>query len=65
MREELRERGIPVFNSMIRRTAGFAKAALAGLAIRDIKDSRTRFAWSDYQMLGEEIKSLLKIKEKK
>ncbi len=64
MREELREGGIPVFDSMIRRTAGFAKAALAGLAIRDIKDARARLAWSDYRMLGDEIKSLIKIKEK-
>jgi chromosome partitioning protein len=38
MRGELREGGIPVFESMIRRTSGFTKAALAGLPISDVKD---------------------------
>jgi chromosome partitioning protein len=59
MRDDLEEGGIPVFKSMIRRTVGFAKAALAGRPIRDIEDSRARAAWEDYRALGDEIKELV------
>jgi chromosome partitioning protein len=60
MRDDLRQEGIPVFETMIRRTVGFAKAALAGRPIRDIEDTRTRAAWEDYKALGDEIRNLLK-----
>jgi chromosome partitioning protein len=60
MREDLIEGGIHVFKTMIRRTVGFAKAALAGRPIRDIGDSRARTAWEDYKALGNEIRELLK-----
>jgi chromosome partitioning protein len=60
MRDDLNEGGIPVFKSMIRRTVGFAKAAMAGRPIRDVEDSRARAAWEDYKALGDEIKELLK-----
>jgi chromosome partitioning protein len=55
MREDLREAGVPVFQTMIRRTAGFPKAALAGVPIRDIDDVRAKAAWKDYIALGAEI----------
>lgn len=60
MQNDLREGGIPVFETMIRRTVGFPKAALAGKPIRDIDDQRARVAWEDYQSLGNEIKEVLK-----
>jgi chromosome partitioning protein len=60
MRDDLIEGGIPIFNTMIRRTVGFAKAALAGLPIRDIEDSRARIAWQDYKLLGDEIMEIIK-----
>lgn len=60
MRDDLNEGGIPVFKTMIRRTVGFAKAAMAGRPIRDIDDSRARIAWEDYKALGDEIRGLLK-----
>jgi len=44
---------------MIRRTAGFPKAALAGLPIRDIDDVRARAVWNDYIALGTEIMEIL------
>ncbi len=59
MRDDLKQEGIPVFETMIRRTVGFAKAALAGRPIRDIEDTRTRAAWEDYKALGDEIRKLL------
>jgi chromosome partitioning protein len=60
MRDDLHEGGIPVFKTMIRRTVGFAKAAMAGRPIRDVDDARARAAWGDYKALGDEIKELLK-----
>jgi chromosome partitioning protein len=60
MREDLREGGIPVFETMIRRTVGFAKAALAGRPIRDIEDARARGAWDDYKALGDEVKEIIR-----
>lgn len=60
MRDDLNEGGIPVFKTMIRRTVGFAKAAMAGKPIRDMEDPRSRAAWGDYKSLGDEIRELLK-----
>ncbi|MDQ3685643.1 MAG: ParA family protein [Acidobacteriota bacterium] len=60
MRDDLAEGGIPVFRTMIRRTVGFAKAAMSGRPIRDIEDARVRAAWGDYQSLGDEIREMLK-----
>jgi chromosome partitioning protein len=60
MRDDLAEGGIPVFKTMIRRTVGFAKAAMAGRPIRDLEDSRARAAWEDYKALGDEIREMLK-----
>lgn len=60
MRDDLKDAGVPIFQTMIRRTAGFPKAALLGVPIRDLKDSRLRLAWADYQALGKEIMELWK-----
>ena len=60
MRDDLKEGGIPVFKTMIRRTVGFAKAALAGRPIKDIEDSRAKVAWEDYKNLGDEIMEIIK-----
>ncbi|NJO85305.1 MAG: ParA family protein [Synechococcaceae cyanobacterium RM1_1_27] len=59
MREDLQAGGVPVFTTMIRRSAGFAKAALEGIPLRDLNDSRSRLAWADYQKLGKEIEGIL------
>lgn len=59
VRSELIANGIPVFQTMIRRSAGFQKAALEGVPIRDVSDSRSRLAWLDYQALGKEILEVL------
>ena len=59
MRKDLVDNGVPVFKAMIRRPAGFQKAAFEGVPIRDISDSRARLAWRDYQALGKEIMEAL------
>ncbi|MEI6432394.1 MAG: hypothetical protein WCP07_09455, partial [bacterium] len=48
------------FETMIRRTIGYPKAALAGTPIRDLPDVRMREAWEDYARLGDEIREILK-----
>ncbi len=58
MQGDLREGGVPVFNTLIRRTVGFAKAALQGKPIRDLDDARAA-AWEDYHALGDEVMALL------
>ena len=59
MQEELKDAGIPVFKTKIRRSVGIPKAALAGLPVRDLQ-GRDRMAWLDYQALGNEVLELLK-----
>jgi chromosome partitioning protein len=59
IQRELRANGVPVFDTMIRRSAGFQRAALEGVPIRDVSESRSRLAWLDYQALGKEILEIL------
>ena len=58
MKTDLIEGGIPVFKTMVRRTSGFAKAAIAGIPIRDLKD-KTRVAWEDYKAVGKEVEEII------
>ena len=58
MRDELLANDFPVFKTMIRRAAGFQKAALAGIPIRDLT-GRDRLGWLDYEALGKEILEVL------
>ena len=59
MQQDLRQGGMSVFQTMIRRTVGFPKAALLGRPIRDLGDKRLRMAWADYKALGDEVLTLL------
>jgi len=58
MQTELSDNGIPVFKTMIRRAAGFQKAALAGVPISALT-GRDRLGWLDYESLGKEILEVL------
>ena len=57
---ELKEAGYPVFNSMIRRSVAFTKAAVQGVTVRDLDDPRLAAFWDDYQALGTEIEGIVK-----
>lgn len=59
LRDDLKANNVPVFNTSIRRSIGYSKAAIDGVPIRDIKDSRARIGWRDYQNLGKEIEEIL------
>lgn len=58
MQRDLRESGFPVFDTMIRRAAGFQKAALAGVPISELT-GRDRLGWLDYEALGKEVLGVL------
>ena len=62
MRAELLENSIPTFESMIRRSASFQKAALAGVPVSQIRNSLAAGAASDYANLGNEILGVLNVK---
>lgn len=59
MRDDLRDNGIPIFEAMIRRTAGFQKAALAGIPVKGMT-GRDRLGWLDYEAVGKEIMEILR-----
>ena len=59
LRDDLKANDVPVFNTTIRRSIGYSKAAIEGVPIRDIKDTRARQGWRDYQNLGREIEEIL------
>jgi chromosome partitioning protein len=52
-RELLVSNGLPVFKTEIRRRAVFAKAALLGTTVKNLKDGAD--AWNEYNNLGKEI----------
>lgn len=58
MRDDLYGNGIPVFQAMVRRAAGFQKAALAGVPVRELT-GRDRLGWLDYESVGREIMEIL------
>lgn len=55
--ETLREAGLPVFNTQVRRLVAFQKSALEGCLVKDCSDTRSQEAWSDYQNLFNEIQN--------
>lgn len=56
---ELKEAEYPVFETMIRRSVAFTRAAVSGVTVRDL-DDRLAGAWDDYNALGQEIQEILK-----
>ncbi len=58
MRNELIANGVPTFQSMIRRSAAFQKAALAGKPVNQMS-GRDRIPWNDFEALGKEIMEVL------
>lgn len=54
-RELMKQEGIPVFNTEIKRLVAFERAPLAGVVVKDYPDPRAEVAWSGYEALGKEI----------
>lgn len=51
----LKTRGLPLFNTEIKRLIAFQKASLAGVPVNKVADPRAQIAWSDYEAVGKEI----------
>lgn len=62
MKAELLDNGIPTFETMIRRSASFQKAALSGVPVSQIRNAFAAGAASDYLNLGNEILGVLNVK---
>ena len=54
-RDELRGAGWSTFKTCVRRFAAYGKAAAQGALVKDVRDPKAEFAWSDYEQLGKEI----------
>jgi chromosome partitioning protein len=54
-RATIEEAGLPLFSTGIRRLVAFQKAALTGVTVKDVNDSRARSGWEDYLQVGKEI----------
>ncbi len=57
-RKSLLKAGLPVFNTPIRRFQAYKKAALLGLPVSKVNDSKSKIAWDDYRKVGKEIEEL-------
>jgi chromosome partitioning protein len=51
IKQDLLNSGIPFFQTTIRRSVAYSKAALAGLTVKDIDDYKQRVYWADYENL--------------
>lgn len=54
-REMLTEAGLPLFKGHIRDAVAFQKAALSGVLVYQVADSRAKMAGRDYQQIGQEV----------
>jgi chromosome partitioning protein len=59
MREDLKASGIPVFETMIRRSSIFVKVATLGKTAEHYNNKQARDAWGDFIGLGMEIEKLI------
>jgi chromosome partitioning protein len=59
-RELLRDAGIPVCATSIRRSAWFEHASLDNVTTNQMRDVRASIAWSDYEALGQELQAWVK-----
>ncbi|AFZ61417.1 ParA family protein [Anabaena cylindrica FACHB-243] len=54
-REMLTEAGLPLFKGHIRDAVAFQKAALSGVLVYQVADSRAKIAGRDYQQIAQEV----------
>jgi chromosome partitioning protein len=59
MREELKNAGIPVFDSMIRRRSIYEKAVIKGKPLSMFTEAKAVLAWEEFAVLGSEVEAIL------
>ncbi len=57
-RKSLLKAELPLFNGSIRRFQAYKKAALLGVPVDKVNDSKSKIAWKDYQDVCKEIEEL-------
>ncbi len=57
-RKSLQRADLPLFKTPIRRFQAYKKAALLGVPVYQVNDSKSKIAWNDYQNVGREIEEL-------
>ncbi len=57
-RKSLLKADLPLFKTSIRRFQAYKKAALLGLPVYKVNDSKSKIAWDDYRKVGKEIEEL-------
>lgn len=57
-RKSLLKADLPLFKTSIRRFQAYKKAALLGLPVYKVNDSKSKIAWNDYRKVGREIEEL-------
>lgn len=61
-RKFLEEQNFPIFTAEIPLLTAFEKASQKGVTVMDFNDSRSRQAWKQYELVGNEICNQFKIK---
>lgn len=56
----LKQAGLPVFNTMIRRFSAYLKAENLGVPVAHVKDPKAAEAWADYKAVGKEMSKAAK-----
>lgn len=59
IKDKLKKAGVPVFETMLRRTILYPRAAMAGCSVRELADSRAKEVWGDIEALGQEVIKLI------
>lgn len=57
-RKSLLKADLPLFDGSIRRFQAYKKAALLGVPVNKVNDSKSKIAWKDYQDVCKEIEEL-------
>ena len=55
LREDLREGGVTVCNTLVRSYLAYQRAAELGVLARDVRDPRALAAWADIETLSREL----------
>jgi chromosome partitioning protein len=53
----IKETGLPLFSTGIRRLVAFQKATLTGVTVKEVNDPRAMSGWDDYLQVGKEMLS--------
>jgi len=59
MRQELKDAGVPVFETMIRRRSIYEKAVIKGKPLSLFTEGKAVIAWEEFSSLGKEVEGLL------